>query len=67
MQMGTTRNRAKVVDARKSLQKHTRKLKSQWWDQKAEEIQLAAEKNDMKTFYSGLKELYSKEQYNTTA
>ena len=55
MQISTRRNRPKFVDARRKLQNHTRKLKSQWWEKKAEGIQLAAEKNDMKAFFSSLK------------
>ncbi|KAK2189058.1 hypothetical protein NP493_115g01018 [Ridgeia piscesae] len=38
-------------------QKLTRALKSVWWERKAVELQRAADRNDMKGFYNGLKEL----------
>ena len=31
---------------------------SEWWEMKAEELQRAADSNDMKDFYSGLKEVW---------
>ena len=40
------------------LQKYTRARKSEWWEMKAEELQRAADRNDMKGFYSGLKEVW---------
>ena len=40
------------------LQRYTRARKSEWWEMKAEEIQRAADWNDMKGFYSGLKEVW---------
>ena len=36
----------------------TRARKSEWWEMKAEELQRAADRNDMKGFYSGLKEVW---------
>ncbi|KAK3514603.1 hypothetical protein QTP70_021515 [Hemibagrus guttatus] len=42
----------------RQLQQHTRSLKTAWWDRKAEELQGAADRNDMKGFYSGLKEIW---------
>ncbi|KAK3509681.1 hypothetical protein QTP70_008422 [Hemibagrus guttatus] len=42
----------------RQLQQHTRVLKTAWWDRKAEELQRAADRNDMKGFYSGLKEIW---------
>ena len=38
--------------------KYTRARKSEWWEMKAEELQRAADRNDMKGFYSGLKEVW---------
>ena len=47
--------RSAVEDACRILQKYTRAPKSEWWEMKAEELQRAADRNDMKGFYSGLK------------
>ena len=40
------------------LQKYTRARKSECWEMKAEELQRAADMNDMKGFYSGLREVW---------
>ena len=40
------------------LQKHARALKSDWWERKAVELQRAADSNNMKGFYNGLKEVW---------
>ncbi|KAM9328275.1 uncharacterized protein KZ484_019609 [Pholidichthys leucotaenia] len=40
------------------LQKYTRKMKSNWWDEKVEELKIAANRKDMKTFFTGLREMY---------
>ena len=40
------------------LQKHMRALKSDWWERKAVELQRAADSNNMKGFYNGLKEVW---------
>ena len=45
-------------DACRILQKYTRARNSEWWEMKAEELQRAADRNDMKGFYSGLKEVW---------
>ena len=45
-------------DACRILQKYTQARKSEWWEMKAEELQRAADRNDMKGFYSGLKEVW---------
>ena len=46
-------------DACRILQKYTRARKSEWWEMKAEELQRAADRNDiMNGFYSGLKEVW---------
>ena len=49
---------AAYKDACRLLKKHTRALKSDWWERKAVELQRAADRNDMKGFYSGLKEVW---------
>ena len=36
----------------------THALKSDWWERKAVELQRAAERNDIKGFYYGLKEVW---------
>ena len=65
LQTNTRANRARLVEARSKLQQYTRELKSQWWEEKAEGLQLAADKNDMKTFYSGLREVYGPQKRGT--
>ena len=49
---------AAYKDAYRLLQKRTCALKSNWWERKAVELQRAADRNDMKGFYNGLKEVY---------
>ena len=49
---------ARYKDACRLLQKRTRALKSDWWERKAVELQRAADRNDMKGFYNGLKEVW---------
>ena len=58
MQTNTRGNCAKLISARSNLQKYTRQMKSRWWEEKAEALQAAADKNDMKEFYNGLREVY---------
>ncbi|KAF6032275.1 hypothetical protein EB796_009418 [Bugula neritina] len=48
----------KYTAAKSELQKYTRKLKSDWWEAKAKSLQQAADINDMKSFYGGLREVY---------
>ena len=40
------------------LQKRTRVLKTDWWERKAMELQRAADRNNTKGFYNGLKEVW---------
>ena len=47
-----------IKDACRLPQKRTRALKSEWWESKAVELQRAADRNDMKGFYSGQKEVW---------
>ena len=49
---------AAYKDACRLLQKHTRALKSDWWERKAEELQRAADSNNMKGFYNGLMKVW---------
>ena len=49
---------ASYKNASRLLQKHTRALKSDWWERKAVELQRAADSNNMKGFYNGLKEVW---------
>ena len=48
---------AAYKDACRLLQKCTRALKSNWLERKAVELQRAADRNDMKGFYYGLKKV----------
>ena len=45
-------------DACRILLRYTRARKSEWWEMKAEEPPRAADRNDMKGFYSRLKEVW---------
>ena len=45
-------------EACRHLQMYTRKMKTNWWDKKAEHLQRSADNNDMKSFYTGLKEVW---------
>ena len=59
LQIRSTRSAVQAYkDACRILQKYTRARKSEWWEMKAEEPQRAADRNDMKGFYSGLKEVW---------
>ena len=49
---------AAYKDACRLLQKRTHALKSDWWERKAVELQRAADSNNMKGFYNGLKEVW---------
>ena len=49
---------AAYKDACRLLQKHTRALKSDWWERNAVELHRAADSNNMKGFYNGLKEVW---------
>ena len=49
---------AAYKDVCRLLQKRTRALKSGWWERKAVELQRAADINDMKGFYNGLKKVW---------
>ena len=57
LQTRSTRSYKAYKDACRLLQKHTRALKSDWWERKAVELQRAADSINMKGFYNGLKEL----------
>ena len=56
---------AAYKDACRLLQKHTRALKSDWWERKAVELQRAADSNHMKGFYNGLKEVWGPKNRGT--
>ena len=49
---------AAYKDACRLVQKRTRALKSDWWERKLVELQRAADSNNMKGFYNGLKEVW---------
>ena len=59
LQIKSTRSAVQAYkDACRILQKYTRAQTSEWWEMKAEELQRAADRNDMKGFYSGLKKVW---------
>ena len=58
LQIRSTRSAVGVYkDACRILHRYTRARKSEWWEIKAEELQRATDRNNMKDFYSGLKEV----------
>ena len=65
LQRKTRSNVDRLAKARSKLQKYTREKKSAWWEEKAEELQRAADKNDMKAFYNGLREVYGPQNRGT--
>jgi hypothetical protein len=64
-----TRRTRSTVDAYKEacrcLQRYTRKQKATWWEAKAEDLQRAADRNDMKSFHIGLKEVWGPQTRGT--
>ena len=54
----SSRSAVEYKDACRILKRYTRARKSEWWKIMAEELRGAADKNDMKGFYSGLKEMW---------
>jgi hypothetical protein len=66
LQTNTRSNRSKYTAAKRELQQYTRKLKSDWWEQKAESLQQAADVNNMKAFYSRLREVYGPAKRGST-
>jgi hypothetical protein len=66
LQRKTRASAGRLARARSQLQKHTRKMKSKWWEEKAEGLQQAADVNDMKAFYTGLREIYGPQKKGTT-
>ncbi|KAM9333757.1 uncharacterized protein KZ484_018739 [Pholidichthys leucotaenia] len=59
LQCNTRSNKKEYSKAQSELQKYTREMKSNWWYEKAEELQTAADRKDIKTFFTGLIEIYS--------
>ena len=58
LQCGTRLKKKKYSKAQSELQTYTREMKAKWWDEKAEELQTAADRRDMKTVFTGLREIY---------
>ena len=59
LQIRSTRSAVQAyTDACRILQKYTRARRSEWWEMKADELQRAADRNDTKGFYNGLKEVW---------
>jgi hypothetical protein len=52
-------------EACRCLQKYTRKLKTTWWEEKAEDLQRCADRNDMNSFHTGLKEVWGPQTRST--
>lgn len=66
LQRNTRQTRAKLTEMKQKLQQYKKKLKSEWWDSKAKELQLSADINDMRGFYSGLKAVYGPQKRGVT-
>ena len=58
LQTRTRSTTAAYKDAYRLLRKCTHALKPDWWERKAVGLQRAADRNDMKGFYNGLKEVW---------
>ena len=58
LQCSTRYRKKKHAQEQRELQRYTREMKCSWWERKAENLQIAADRKDMKTFYDGLRELY---------
>lgn len=54
------------VVLRQEVQTKLRSMKDNWWLQKAEDLQTAADKHDMKSFYCGLKSVFGPQAKSTT-
>jgi len=50
--------KAAYTRARGAAQKRLRQVKNEWWANKAQELQHAADRRDTKTFYHGLRAVY---------
>jgi len=46
------------TQARQKAQLRLRKMKNRWWNNKAAELQAAADRHDTRTFFRGLKVVY---------
>ena len=55
-----------LKDIRSKIQKKLREMQDEWLSKKADEIQSAADRKDMKSFYSGLKEVYGPTRSGTS-
>ena len=55
-----------LKDKCSNIQKKLREMHDNWLSMKADEIQNAADRNDMKSFYSGLKEVYGPTRSGTS-
>ena len=58
LQCNTRSRRKKYSKAQSELQKYTIEMKSNWWDEKAQKLQIAADRKYMKTFFTDLREIY---------
>ena len=66
LQRNTRASKARYLKARNELQRYTSQMKSDWWEMKAMALQLAADMNNMKEFYSGLREIYGPQLRGST-
>ena len=50
--------KARFQDLKQKCQTEIRKIKNDWWQQKAKELQNLSDARDLRNFYAGVKELY---------
>lgn len=54
----TRSKKKKYSQTHSELRGYTREMKSTWWEERAKDLQTAADRKGMKTFYNGLREIY---------
>ena len=55
---GNSSKKSAYTRARSIAQRRLREMKNQWWANKAQDLQQAADRRDMKAFYHGLRAVY---------
>ena len=58
LRTGLRSKSAKYKECKGKVQRSLRQMKDEWWNKKADEVQLLAESNKSKAFFTALKEVY---------
>ena len=66
LQKSTRQTNAQLTEAKRKLQQYRRQLKSDWWESKAQELQVLADVKDVKGYYPGLKAVYGPQRRGLT-